>query len=83
MKKKKETKLECFTDNCGKFVLTIAENTLNFLPKEQHIYTARCDKCKKAMSVKAKELLSFERVFGAYEIVATKSTFEDLFDIKK
>ena len=42
LKKKKETKLECYEEKCGKFELTIAENTLKFLPKEQHIYTARC-----------------------------------------
>lgn len=28
-------------------------------PKEQHIYTANCGNCKKAIAVKAKELLSF------------------------
>jgi len=79
-KKKKETKLECYAEKCGKFELTIAENTLKFLPKEQQIYTARCGTCKKSLTVKAKELLSFERVFGAFEIVTTKSTFDKLFE---
>jgi transcription elongation factor Elf1 len=79
LRKKKETKFECYEDKCGTFELTIAENTLKLLPKEQHIYTARCSTCKKAMAVKAKELLSFERVFGAFEIVTTKSTFDKLF----
>lgn len=50
------------------------------LPKEQHIYTARSCTCKKAMAVKAKELLSFERVFEDFEIVITKSTFDKLFE---
>jgi len=78
--KKKEDKLECFSDNCGKFELTIAENTLKFLPKERHIYTARCSTCKKALSVKDKELPSFKRVFGAYDLVITKSTYDKLFE---
>ena len=78
-KKKKETKLECYEEKCGTFELTIAENTLKFLPKEQHIYTAKCGTCKKVLAVKTKELLSFERVFGAFEIVTTKSTFDKLF----
>ena len=82
-KKKKETKLECYADSCGKFELTIAENTLKYLPKEQHIYSARCSSCKKAIAVKAKELLSFRRVFGDFEIVTTKSTFDNLFEVKK
>ena len=72
--------MECYAEKCGTFELTIAENTLKFLPKEQHIYTARCGTCKKAIAVKAKELLSFERVFGAYEIVTSKSTFDKLFE---
>jgi transcription elongation factor Elf1 len=80
LKKKKETKLECFADKCEKFELTIAEDTLNFLPKDKHIYTAKCGTCKKVMAVKAKELLSFERVFGPYEIATTKSTFDKLFE---
>lgn len=80
LKKKKETKLECYAEKCGKFELTIAQNTLRYSPKEQHIYTARCGTCKKAMAIKAKELLSFERVFGAFEIVTTKSTFDKLFE---
>ena len=62
LRKKKETKLECYEEKCGTFELTIAENTLKFLPKEQHIYTAKCGNCKKAIAVKAKELLSFERL---------------------
>lgn len=82
LKKKKENKLDCFDDKCGPFELTIAEDTLNFLPKEQHIYTAVCGTCKKALAIKAKELSSFERVFGAYEVVTTKSTFEKLFEVK-
>ena len=80
LRKKKENKLECYADKCGTFELTIAENTLKFFPKEQHIYTAKCGNCKKAIAVKAKELLSFERVFGAFEIVTTKSTFDKLFE---
>ena len=80
LRKKKETKLECYEEKCGTFELTIAENTLKFLPKEQHIYTAKCGNCKKAIAVKAKELLSFERVFGAFEIVTMKSTFDKLFE---
>ena len=80
MRKKKESKLECYAENCGKFELTIAENTLKFLPKEQHIYTARCGNCKKAIAVKAKELRSFERVFGDYDVVTMKSTFDKLFE---
>ena len=83
LRKKKETKLECYEEKCGTFELTIAENTLKFLPKEQHIYTAVCSTCKKPLRVKAKELLSFERVFGAFEIVTLKSTFDKLFEFKK
>jgi hypothetical protein len=80
MSKKKLSKLNCYEQQWGSFELTIAENTLNLSPKEHHIYTAWCITCKKAMAVKAKELLSFERVFGTYEIVTTKSTFDKLFD---
>lgn len=80
MRKKKLSKLNCHEQQCGSFELSIAENTLNLLPKEQHIYTARCSTCKKALAVKAKELMSFERVFGTFEIVTTKSTFDKLFD---
>ena len=42
-----------------------------------------CSTCKKPLRVKAKELLSFERVFGAFEIVTLKSTFDNLFEFKK
>jgi hypothetical protein len=80
MIKNKFSKLNCHEQKCSSFELNIAENTLNLSPKEHHIYTARCITCKKAMAVKAKELLSFERVFGSYEIVTTKSTFDKLFD---
>ena len=66
LRKKKETKLECYEEKCGTFELTIAENTLKFLPKEQHIYTAKCGNFKKAIAVKAKELLSFEHVLKSF-----------------
>ncbi len=60
--------MESHAEKCGTFELTTAENTLKYLPKEQHIYTAKCGNCKKAIAVKAKELLSFERVFGAFDL---------------
>jgi hypothetical protein len=50
------------------------------MPKEQQVYIARCTTCKKAFSIKAKELVSFERVFGACEIVTTNSTFDKFFE---
>jgi len=82
MRKKKETKLECYEDKCGKFELTIPEDAFNGLPKERHIYTAKCSTCKRVMAVKAKDFPSFGRVFGEYKIVYTKSTLNKFFTFK-
>ena len=41
LRKKKETKLECYEEKCGTFELTIAENTLKFFRKNS-IFIQRC-----------------------------------------
>ena len=41
LRKKKETKLECYEEKCGTFGLTIAENTLKFFRKNR-IFIQRC-----------------------------------------
>lgn len=81
---KVQAKLDCYEKNCGiNFTLTINENTINLLDKSKHEYAGKCSKCLKALRVKEKDLVTFERTMGKPLIVVAKSTFDKLFDIDK
>ena len=79
-----QTKLQCNEAKCGEhFTLTISDNQLEHLVEAKQEYSGTCSKCHNSIKIKGNELDMFKRTMGDPKIVIKKSTFDNLFEIKK